>query len=137
MKATDKYNLMNNRTTKIKNWVESVRGKILGHERRAVYRTINDVIGVDDHGTDLTMSRMPTEEVLILEIPMRELEHMSDVQNWYLQNIGGFSQDRFSKMINDHFQEKSLRESDLRLKDLYDKYKVMLALISERKYTSI
>jgi len=137
MKAIDQYHIMNTTTEKIKKWVSSVRGKILGKERRPVYRTIPDVINHYDYKTDIQMQPMPIEEVLIIEIPVKELENISDVQDWYRRNLGGFAPYKFNKMIMDHFHEKHLRETDIRLKDLYDKYKVMLALISDRKYNGL
>lgn len=133
--ATDALNTLNMPERKvydtINNWVRRVRGKIIDEKRRPIYRSvpISWQEGALDK-IDITTS-VETEHVLVLEIPIRELESMSGVEDWYERNIGGYSMDKFDHQIRQKFKEESLRKKHPGLQELWEKYQTMLALCDD------
>ena len=126
---------------KIKDWVNRVRGKIVGQKRREVYDNVPvELINPDsDMGREMQMAEymsyhVTTEEVLVVEIPVKELTSMSETQDWYARNIGGYSMDEFDKLIRRGYFEEDLRENHPGLQEAWEQYQIMLALCSNESY---
>jgi len=116
--------------TEVEALLKSMRMKVVGQKRQAVY---DDRFWAVDEPLSTTVEYR-TENVYVVEIPEKELETMVDVRNWYKDNLSGYNIERFDQMITDHYHERNLRAQDPRLKELYDQYTVLLALISDRQY---
>ena len=116
---------------RIQRWLSSVRGKIRGQERRAIYN--RDMYQFNDQ-IDLNTPVMNSEFVYIVEIPEKELDSMLDVRDWYDRNSQGFGINQLDDIVREYYHEKHIRENDERLQELYDQYKTMLALISGKTF---
>lgn len=116
---------------KIYAWVRCVRGKIIGEQRRAVYDIVTDPVSLIANATKVMEQPMLfTEDVLVVEIPVRELTTMAETQDWYKRHIGGFSMPEFDKIIRDKDYEKHLRGENPGLQAAWEQYQIMLALCS-------
>jgi len=123
---------------RIREWVERQRGKIVGSERRNVYNSIpvewinpDSEMGRDIHDWQ---AQITSEEVLIVEIPVKELSTMAETQEWYQQNIGRFSMEQFDKIIRNGYFEEKLRDGNPGLQEAWEQYQIMLALCSDKTY---
>ncbi len=118
---------------RLKDYIKSLRGKVIDVKRRPV---IEDRPSPMDYDKFLNHQQMEykVERVIVVEIPEREFDRIAEMRNWYENNIDGYDITRFDKIIKDHHWEKELREEDSRLAELYDQYKVMLTLLDDRQY---
>lgn len=119
---------------RVKDWIESVRGKIKGIERRPYYPPVPAVDYAMMHEEALRPTELPVEYVYIMEIPEKELDAMLELRDWYDRNLNGFDITKLDEIVREYYHEKQLREEDPRLKELYEKYETMLALITHRKF---
>jgi hypothetical protein len=138
MDALSTRNLERRAELKINDWIARVRGKVVGQKRRDVY----DSIPVEWINPDSEMGRsihdwqaqITTEEVLVVEIPVKELTTMSETMEWYERNIGGYQMDEFDKIIRAGYFEKDLREKHPGLQEAWEQYQIMLSLCSDKSY---
>lgn len=122
-------------TKRIDEWLNSVRGRAVGNKRRQIYHYDIPLEWLSREQTcDINTVDIQSEEMMVLEIPVRELASMSETQEWYRQNIGGFSMGRFDKMIRDKHSEEYLRKNNEGLQDAWEKYQIMLALCSDKTF---
>ena len=120
---------------KVKQWVLDVRGKIVGEKRRPVHRQVPISWMSDSEVEQMAMvNSVETENVLVVEIPLRELESMAETQDWYQRNIGGYSMAKFDHYIREQHIEKSLRKQHPGLQDLWEKYQEMLILCDDKTF---
>ena len=112
-------------------YIRSINGKVLDVKRRPVFEKRKP--GDWDAQQCSTMD-VAVEQVYIVEIPERELDQISHMRDYYRRNMQGFDIDRFDRIIKNDLHEKHLRETDPRLNELYEQYRVMLALIDNREY---
>lgn len=122
---------------KINEWLQYVRGSLVGNKRRQVYYNTIPVEWVTDENlqdTSITAPKITTEDMMVIEVPVRELATMTQTQEWYQQNIGGYPMDRFDKMIRDKHNEEYLRKQHPGLQDSWEKYQIMLALCSDKTF---
>jgi hypothetical protein len=119
----------------IENWVSRVRGKCIDQKRRVVYSSIPIDYSIEKGLTAMeSTATVDTETVIVLEIPVRELESIARTEEWYKRNIGGFPMDRFDKIIRQEHIEASLREKHPGLQELWEKYQIMLALCDDQSF---
>ena len=122
-------------TKRIDEWLNYVRGRSVGQKRREVYHHNIPLEWLSREQTcDMNSVDIHSEEMMVLEIPVRELASMSQTQEWYQQNIGGYPMDRFDKMIRDKHNEEYLRKQHPGLQDSWEKYQIMLALCSDKTF---
>jgi len=120
---------------RIREWLNYVRGRAVGEKRRSVYWNVPDDICLNPGVMESTTAPIiQTEDMMVLEIPVRELASMAKTQEWYQQNIGGFPMERFDKIIRDNHNEEYLRKQHPGLQDCWEKYQVMLALCSDKSF---
>lgn len=123
---------------RIQEWLHRVRGHHVGEKRRAVYQTLPydwmDASCKDDALKFYGEIEIETEDMLVLEIPVRELATMSKTQEWYQQNIGGYSMEKFDKIIRDKHNEEYLRAKHIGLQEAWEQYQIMLGLCSTKTF---
>lgn len=120
---------------KIEEWVSRVRGRLIGEKRRTVHRDVPLDYAMQQGITAMEATAfVETETVLVVEIPVRELESMAETEDWYKRNIQGFSMERFDKIIRQDQIEKSLREKHPGLEEAWEQYQIMLALCNDESF---
>jgi len=123
---------------KIQEWIDRQRGKVVGQKRRQVYNhmPVESINPDSDLGMEISMhtAKITTEDVLVVEIPVKELTTMSETQEWYERNIGGYSMDEFDKIIRAGYFEEELRKNHVGLQEAWEQYQIMLALCSDKTY---
>ena len=82
----------------------------------------------------ITAPEMKTEEMLVIEIPVRELTTMAETQDWYQRNMGGWPMEKLDNIIRDKHHEEYLRNEHPGLQETWEQYQVMLALCSDKSY---
>lgn len=140
MDALSTRNMERRAELKINDWISRVRGKIVGQKRRQLYRSMPvELINPDsDLGMEVCMAsaEITTEEVLVVEIPVKELTTMSNTQEWFERNIGGYSMDKFDKIIREGYFEEDLRAKHPGLQEAWEQYQIMLKLCSDQTFNS-
>ena len=135
---THKQNSMERETyKKINEWLQYVRGRVVGNKRRQVYYNTIPVDWISkERLVDMAINEpsIQTEDMMVVEIPVRELATMTQTQEWYQQNIGGFPMERFDKIIRDKHNEEYLRKQHPGLQESWEKYQIMLALCSNKSF---
>ncbi len=135
MDALSTHRLKRETEKRIREWLHYVRGRAVGEKRREVYWNVPDDVWLNpDVMESITAPVIETEDMMVLEIPVRELASMSETQEWYQQNIGGFPMERFDKIIRDKHNEEFLRKEHPGLQECWEKYQVMLALCSDKSF---
>ena len=135
MDALNTHKVKTETERKIREWLHYVRGRAVGEKRRQVYWNVpHEACYNPDIMDNMTAPVIETEDMLVLEIPVRELASIAQTQEWYQQNIGGYSMERFDKMIRDHHNEEYLRKQHPGLQESWEKYQVMLALCSDKSF---
>lgn len=115
-------------TKRIHEWLHYVRGVVVGQKRRAVYQTMPAEWMNCNPYDQLDSPVVETEEMLVIEMPVRELTTMAKTQEWYQENIGGFPMEKFDKMIREKHNEEFLRDEHPGLQEAWEQYQIMLAL---------
>lgn len=138
MDALSTRNLERKTELKIKDWIDRQRGKVVGQKRRDVYNSVPvEWINPDSEmGRSICdyQAQITTEEVLVVEIPVKELTTMAETQEWYERNIGGYSMEQFDKIIRAGYFEEELREHHPGLQEAWEQYQIMLSLCSNETY---
>jgi hypothetical protein len=121
---------------RIQDWLRGVRGQHVGEKRRAVYQTIPyEWMDASVHEEILLREvSIETEDMLVLEIPIKELASMADTQDWYKRNIGGYSMEKFDRNLREKYHEEFLREKHPGLQEAWEQYQIMLSLCSHTSY---
>lgn len=125
---------------KIYDWVSYVRGKIVGQKRREVYNSIpvewvnpDSDLGMEIHNYH---TQITSEDVFVVEIPVRELSSMAETQEWYQRNIGGYDMTKFDRLLRDKHFEEQLRNNNEGLQQAWEQYQIMLNLCSDKTFRS-
>ena len=120
---------------KINDWLHYVRGKFITEKRRDVVQAKSIDWQSPDSMRDFASNyQIETETILVLEIPVRELESIAKTQEWYQANIGGYSMEKFDHIIRNKHMEESLREKHPGLQEAWEQYQVLLALCSDQTF---
>ena len=122
---------------KIREWLESVRARGITQKRRQIMnirRDLVDVIAHCDQPLSEYESHVTTEEVLVVEIPLKELTTMAEVQDWYKRHLQGYPIEKFDEMIRNKESEEYLRKKHVGLQEAWEQYQIMLALCENQTY---
>jgi len=112
----------------VNQWLRCVRAEVVGQKRRAVYQTIPLTWIEPVNQMDIPAPSIENEDVVVVEIPTRELEAMGKTQDWYKQNIGGFKIEKLDRMIRNEHIEENLRSIHPGLQEAWEQYQILLAL---------
>ena len=120
---------------KIDYWLYCVNGRAVGEKRRDIHCDSIPIEWIRIHGQSQSHSPvMQTEDIMVLEIPVRELASMAETQDWYKQNIGGFPLESLDKIIRDKHSEEFLRREHPGLQESWEQYQIMLALCADQTF---
>ena len=123
----------------IDQWVKHVRGNVIDLKRRPVPQIRGvPMHWVDEHVASWTAmdynKTVKTEEVMVVEIPVRELDSMAKTQEWFSDNIGGYSMAKFDHIIRKNAMDESLREKHPGLQEAWENYQIMLKLCDDQTF---
>ena len=120
---------------KIDRWLRYIRADIVGTKRRAVYKRIPlDWMTVDKMESIYHEPEVETEDMLVIEVPVKEIATMEETQDWYRRNIGGFDMKQLDHMVRDKHHEEFLRKEHPGLQEAWEQYQIMLKLCSTKTY---